>query len=415
MSLRGAVMTIYLNSALCSPLLLRKALLLLLLLSSSLPASSAALVQNTEEAYFLLEESLRSKDLFVVRVTDSAQIKKARDILTGVTLIERTTVPIGKLVKTPACYNPGWSYYLTDVQFTTGNLNGTTYRSVEDGAAERLGLDLIAVSCTVVKELPKPDCTGSIAYHVSAASYKRSNLTREGLVSAFGSNMTTRMEAAATIPLPTTLAGVTVTVEDSAGVKRLARLLFASPTQINYVMPLDTALGNATIIINDGQGRLTKGYEFIRQEGPGFFTANASGRGVAAGLLLKVKRDGTQAYEPLFEFDATKQEFVPRTVGFERTDEDYYLVFYGTGIRGYQQPETGYFSDGGTGFFGEVTYAGSQLTLAGLDQINIRLAKEAAGSGLVSVRFFLRTPNNPNSYRLTNLVEVKIGGVRATN
>ena len=327
----------------------------------------------TEEAYFLLEEISSRKDLFVVKVTGEAQVRKAREAIAGTNLTER--FPIGKLVKAPACYNPGWSYHIEEVRFITGYGIPTAYRLVEDGAAASLIDDIIGVPATILKELPKPDCTGSIAFHVSAASYKRGNLTREGLVSAFGSNMTTRMEAAATVPLPTTLAGVTVTVEDGAGIKRLARLLFVSPTQINYVMPLDTGLGNATITIDDGQGHLTKGYEFIRQEGPSLFTANGSGRGVAAGLLLKVRRDGTQTYEPLFEFDTTKQEFVPRTVGFERADEDYYLVFYGTGIRGYQQPQVSVYGESN---LGQVSYAGSQLGFAGLDQVNIRLAKEAA-------------------------------------
>jgi uncharacterized protein (TIGR03437 family) len=366
---------------------------------------------NTEEAYFLFEEVgniSNIKDLFVIKVTNLIEIKRGRDMLAGT---QPRSMPIGKLVKSPACYNPGWSYYLDEVRFGV-YLEPTSFRYVEDFGGAVFDPDVVAVPATLIKELPKPDCAGNIAFHVSAASYKRSNLTREGLVSAFGSNMTTRTEAAASVPLPTTLGGVTITVEDSAGVKRLGRLLFVSPNQINYVMPLDTALGNATITIDDGQGRLTKGYEFIRQEGPGLFTANGNGRGVAAGFLLKVRHDGTQAYEPLFEFDATKQEFVPRTVGFERADEDYYLVLYGTGMRGYQQPEVyAYRGDN----LGQIVYAGSQLGLAGLDQVNIRLAKEAAGSGLVQLGLQFRSANSLANTRWTNVVEVKIGGVRATN
>ena len=130
---------------------------------------------------------------------------------------------------------------------------------------------------------------------------------------------------------------------------------------------------------------------------------------MAAGLLLTVKNNGAQTWEPLFEYDAAKQELVPRTVGFERVDEEYYLVLFGSGIRGYQQPLIEAY---GVRILGQVQYAGSQLTLAGLDQVNIRLSKELAGSGLVIVTLQF---SEASIARFINTVEVKIGGIRTTN
>ncbi|NOT61602.1 MAG: hypothetical protein HOP19_15400 [Acidobacteria bacterium] len=367
---------------------------------------------SAEEAYFLLEEYGTRKDLFVIRLTDAALIQRAREIIIKPDPFGEI-VPFGKLVKTAACYNPGWNYQLNVTRFVgaTAEALDTTFRYAEDHLSETLGInDMVDVGSLVIKELPKPDCTGNYAFHVSAASYKRSNLTREGLIAAFGSNMTARTEIAATLPLPTALGGVTVTIKDSAGMSRLAQLLFVSPNQINYLMPLGVALGNATITINDGQGRQTKAYEFIRQAGPALFSANGNGRGVAAGSLLRVRSNGTQVWESLFTYDATKREYVPRTVGFERADEEYYLVLFGSGIRGRQVPLSEVVASGAHP--ATVLYAGSQLQIAGLDQVNIRLPKELAGQGLINLRLLF---NDPEHYRESNTVEVRLGGVRTSN
>ena len=77
---------------------------------------------------------------------------------------------------------------------------------------------------------------GAVA-HTSAASYDPISLAPDSLVAAFGANLATVVRAAETLPLPTELAGTTVTVRDSQGTSRLASLLFVSPNQVNYVMP----------------------------------------------------------------------------------------------------------------------------------------------------------------------------------
>lgn len=39
---------------------------------------------------------------------------------------------------------------------------------------------------------------------------------------------------------------------------------------------------------------------------PALFTADASGRGLAAALVLRIKADNSQSFEPVARFDATK-------------------------------------------------------------------------------------------------------------
>src|SRR6266536_2928448 len=73
--------------------------------------------------------------------------------------------------------------------------------------------------------------------NVSAASFSAGAASPESIVSAFGSNLAASTASAGGVGLPTSLAGTTVSVTDSAGVARLARLYFVSPGQINYLIP----------------------------------------------------------------------------------------------------------------------------------------------------------------------------------
>src|SRR5207302_875174 len=80
----------------------------------------------------------------------------------------------------------------------------------------------------------------------------------------------------------------TVTVKDSAGVARSAKLYFVSPGQINFVIPAGTALGTASITIQSpGAPDLTLSTE-IRAVAPALFTADASGKGVVAATAIRV-------------------------------------------------------------------------------------------------------------------------------
>src|SRR5262249_43988400 len=63
---------------------------------------------------------------------------------------------------------------------------------------------------------------------VSAASYAVGGLPSESIVAGFGANLATSVQAAASTPLPTTLAGVSVKIRDSADAERLAPLFFVS-------------------------------------------------------------------------------------------------------------------------------------------------------------------------------------------
>src|SRR5262249_36583298 len=90
------------------------------------------------------------------------------------------------------------------------------------------------------------------ATNVSAGSYSGGALASEAIMTAFGSNLATSTQSATDIPLPTSLAGTTVSVQVGGGMERLAPLFFVSPTQVNYQMPAGTVADAATILITSG-------------------------------------------------------------------------------------------------------------------------------------------------------------------
>ncbi|HWQ35232.1 MAG TPA: kelch repeat-containing protein [Blastocatellia bacterium] len=122
-----------------------------------------------------------------------------------------------------------------------------------------------------------------MAATVSAASYRLQN-SAKAIVAAFGQSFSTATDAATTVPLPTTLAGVSVRVRDTSGAERLAPLFFVSPNQINYQIPEGTISGQAIVTISASDGRSHFGLLDLTSAAPSLFTANQSGTGPAAAL-----------------------------------------------------------------------------------------------------------------------------------
>ncbi len=218
---------------------------------------------------------------------------------------------------------------------------------------------------------------------VSAASFNGAELSSEAIVAGFGSGLTSATASASGLPLPTNLAGVSLRVKDSANVERNAPLFFVSPTQINFQMPPGTASGTAAISVVNGATTLAAGSTTIAAVAPGLFSANASGQGLAAGAVLRVKADGIQTFEPLGRFDAAQNRFVSVPIELGTENEQVFLVLFGTGWRFRNSLANVSVTVGGTPV--EVTYAGAQGDLIGLDQLNIRLPASLRGRGEVSV------------------------------
>jgi len=278
--------------------------------------------------------------------------------------------------------NPSWSPDGTKLLFDSNRPSpsgGVNIWSIAlDGSNQRL-----LIPGGIGQTSWQPVFNANANTNVSAASYVSTSLAPESIVSAFGSGLATATLAAASTPLPTTLAGSTVKVRDSAGVERFAPLFFVSPAQVNYQMPPGTANGAATITVTSGDGSVSTGVSQITSVAPGVFAANASGQGVAAAIALRIKADGSQSYEPVAQFDPAQNKFVAVPIDLGPETDQVFLLLFGTGIRSRSSLSAVIARIGGAD--AQVTFAGAQEGFVGLDQVNARLSRSLIGRGEVDV------------------------------
>ncbi len=211
-------------------------------------------------------------------------------------------------------------------------------------------------------------------------------VAQEAIVTAFGSNLSATTQVATTQPLPTELAGTSIKIKDEAGVERDAPLFFVSPNQINFQVPpgvsAQSTFPTASIKIMRNGAVVKEGNLSITDFQPAFFTADASGKGLPAAVLYRLKANGTDSYEPISRFDPVQNKLVAVPIEFGDESEQDFLVLFGTGgktsLGSYQV------TIGGTP--AEVTYVGPQISFVGLIQTNVRLPRSLIGRGQVEVR-----------------------------
>ena len=207
---------------------------------------------------------------------------------------------------------------------------------------------------------------------VNAGGYQP-GASASAIIAAFGANLAQRVETARSLPLPTTLAGVSVLVDGKP-----AGLFFVSPNQINYQVPDGMLAGSAQVsVMRDGavvaQGSLT-----LENVAPSLFTADSSGQGLPAGILLRIRANGQQAYEPLTRSAITRQP-----------GDRLFLVLFGTGVRGAENSDgnaANGFAENVQATIGNanapVIFAGVAPGFAGLEQMNVEIPTNARGANL---------------------------------
>lgn len=94
----------------------------------------------------------------------------------------------------------------------------------------RLGSDTGPFVNFMIRALATIPAVGPLAT-VSAASFSPDGLAPEAIGAAFGANLATGTTVATSVPLPTTLGGVSVRVRDSNNVERLAPLFLSVPAR----------------------------------------------------------------------------------------------------------------------------------------------------------------------------------------
>lgn len=220
---------------------------------------------------------------------------------------------------------------------------------------------------------------------VSAASFLGPGLSPASIGAAFGVDLATTVEQALTQPLPSTLAGTTAVIRDSQKLQHPVQLFFVSPLQVNFLMPRSNiSAGPATLAVTNSLGKVSLGSFEVVTTAPALFAANGNGQGPAAAVVLRVRPDGTQIYEPVADYDSGQGAFVPRPIDLGVPGDQVFLVLFGTGLHASGGPVNAKVTVGETD--AELLFIGGQGELAGLDQVNLRLAPNLAGRGEVIVR-----------------------------
>ena len=222
---------------------------------------------------------------------------------------------------------------------------------------------------------------------VSASSYRGGDLASESMIAIFGERFSNATAVAETTPLPTTLAGARVTITQQ-GLTFPIPLFFVSPNQVNAQLLNSVTnrgpAGIATLTITTSDGQTIQEPIFGVPVAPGVFSADSSGRGLAAAVALRIKANGEQVYEPVARFDPSQNRVVAVPTDLSNPNELVFLILYGSGWRARSSLMAVAASVGGTAV--EVTYAGQQNDFVGLDQANLRLPNALAGRGEVEVR-----------------------------
>src|SRR5215468_8023193 len=191
---------------------------------------------------------------------------------------------------------------------------------------------------------------------VNAANYFQT-ISPDSIVATFGSQLTPATANAPSLPLPTTLGGVSVTVNDIS-----AQLLYASPSQINYVVPSSVGPGTAMVKVMYNGAVIGTGTVTVENVSPNTFPVSANGQGVAAALTTF---DGV-SYQPVANPDGTA-----RVLSVGTASRPNFLVLYGTGMRRRSSMSAVQVTIGGMAI--PVDFLGAHSQLVGVDQINVRL------------------------------------------
>ena len=171
----------------------------------------------------------------------------------------------------------------------------------------------------------------------------------------------------------------TVTVTDSQGVTRPATINVVTPNQVNFFIPDNTAPGIATVAMGQNSGGV-----LIDTVAPGLYSADSTGRGVAAAGAATYSADGkTITPQNVAECPNGGGSCVASPLDLGNPTDRLIVTLYGTGFKGLSGLQNVSATIGTA--MAQVLYAGPQGQFAGLDQINLVVPRSLAGSGEVPI------------------------------
>ena len=258
------------------------------------------------------------------------------------------------------------------VSVNPANLTAGSYSATVQTTAAGAGGSPASVGVTLVVQASAPAFTVALSTAGQVEPF-----APESIVSAYGTNLATGTASATALPLPTMLAGTTVTVTDSTGVARLSPLFYVSATQVNCEIPAGVASGFAKVTIMNQNGTTQSAAIQIGNTSPGLFELNSSG--LVAAWVLPLTSGIQGALQPVYQ--VVSDSVIPLPINLGPSTEETYLEMYGTGVRDALNVTA---TVGGLNV--PVLFSGAAPGFPGEDQINIGpLPHALAGRGNVSV------------------------------
>jgi len=152
---------------------------------------------------------------------------------------------------------------------------------------------------------------------------------------------------------PTTLDGTTVTVNG-----RRAQISFVSPTQVNFIVPPQTEVGTAEVVVTNAEGFQSRGTVTVLRAAPGIFTKSGDGQG--EGVVLNANMQGSGTFDP--------------------SDGQLRLIIFTTGVRHATQVTV---TAGGRALTVESFMASPDMP--GMDEVRVLVPADLRGAGTVNL------------------------------
>ncbi len=170
---------------------------------------------------------------------------------------------------------------------------------------------------------------------------------------------------------PTNVGGTTVTVNG-----RAAEIFFVSPSQVNFLVPPQTEIGAADVVVTNSENFASRGSVAILRAAPGVFTKSGDGAGPGIILTSDSLQEGP----------------------FDPTTGNLRLTIFATGARNASQSSV---VMGGRIVNAERVIPSPDMP--GLDEVNVLVPRDLRGAGTVDL--FLQSEG-----RASNSVSVTFGG-----
>jgi uncharacterized protein (TIGR03437 family) len=197
-----------------------------------------------------------------------------------------------------------------------------------------------------------------------------------------GTNLATTGAGAASLPLPYTLGGASVTITGNTGAQAATPLFYAGPQQINAEIPAGVNPGPVVLTIGTPSGGLQSTLT-LATVAPGLFSANSDGKGAPAAQVVTTHADRTQTFGYAFNSPCVPGSCTAAPIKLGAPGDQTALVLYGTGIRNRAALSDVTVQIGSQSL--PADYAGATPTWAGLDQVNVLLPNSLAGTGTVNL------------------------------